>query len=278
MALEQSRRDLDTLWDTLRDYLDFCLVVNTNRTHWENFNTVSDDDIDLYRQTINEALQPLLEKYRNTDVEEHLNDLKYPLFVSVRTGMSIPYPPNLVDNYYITEDVIDRVVTNTMMILDDVYDHLLEQMFVINNRARRIQTQWREAITNPEYLACRNRLQFEFYTYSALLPQTRMVYPGVMFRVTIQNPIFPPPNQDPCEVPVEHEVYVMCEDGSIQSVFRPDLPIKWELIEKRGDFFYKTEEQTKECLVWWHGKMQNIPEVSQQLDIGYEVNSVINVA
>jgi hypothetical protein len=279
MALEQSRRDLNTLWDNLREYLDFCLVVNTNRTHWENFNTVSDDDIDLYRQTINEALHPIREKYRNTDIVDDFVNLEYTLFASVRTGMRVPYPPNLVDNYYATEDLIDRVVNNTMLILDDFYDDMLEHMFVINNRARRIQKQWREAITNPEYQACKNRLQFEFETYSALLPQTRMIYPGVMFRVTIQNPIFPPSNQDPREVPVEHEVYVMCEDDSIQSVFRPELPIKWELIETRGDFFYKTKEQTKECLVWWHGKMQEIPEGSKDLpDIAYEVNSVIEVA
>jgi hypothetical protein len=279
MALEQSRQDLDTMWDTLRDYLDFCLVVNTNRTHWEQFNTVSTTDLDMYQQTINEALEHMFVKYRHTDIEEQLSDLEYALFVSVRTGMSVPYPPNLLDNAYAAEDVIDRVVNNTMMVVDDFYDDLLEKMFVINNRARRIQKQWREAITNPEYQACRNRLQYEFETYSALLPKTQMVYPGVMFRVTIQNPIFPPANQNPREVPVEHEVYVMCEDGSIQSVFRPELPIKWELIETRGDFFYKINEQMKECLVWWHGKMQDIPEGSKDLpDIPYEFNSVIEVA
>jgi len=267
------------MWDTLRDYLDFCLVVNTNRTHWEQFNTVSTTDLDMYQQTINEALEHMFVKYRHTDIEEQLSDLEYALFVSVRTGMSVPYPPNLIDNAYAAEDVIDRVVNNTMMVVDDFYDDLLEQMFVINNRARRIQKQWREAITNPEYQACRNRLLFEFRTYSALLPKTQMVYPGVMFRVTIQDPIFPPSNQDPREVPVEHEVYVMCEDGSIQSVFRPELPINWELIETHGNFFYKIEEQTKECLVWWHGKMKDIPEGSKDLpDIPCEFNSVIEVA
>jgi len=279
MALEQSRQDLDTLWDTLRDYLDFCLVVNTNRTHWEQFNMVSDADLDMYRQTINDALDPLDQKYQNTDLVDDLVDLEYALFASLRTGMRVPYPPNLIDNVYAAEDVIDRVVNNTMAVVDDFYDDLLAKMFVINNRARRIQKQWREAISNPAYRACRNRLQYEFETHSALLPQTRMIYPGVMFRVTIQDPIFPRSNQDPHEVPVEHEVYVMCEDGSIQSVFRPELPIRWELIETRGNFFYNIEEQTKECLVWWHGKMKDIPEGSKDLpDIAYEVNSVIEVA
>lgn len=261
MALEQSRRDLDTLWDTLREYLDFCLVVNTNRTHWEQFNTVSDDDIDLYRETINSAIQPLLEKYRNTDAVDAFLNLEYTLFASVRTGMRVPYPPNLVDNYYATEDLIERVVNNTMMILDDFYDDMLMHMFVINNRAQRIQKQWREAITNPEYRACQNRLRYEFEAFNQEVP-TRLIYPGVMFRVTIQNPIFPRPAQDPSEVPVENELYVMCEDGSIQSVFRPELPIKWDLIETSEDFFYKTKEQTKQCLVWWHGKMENIPEMA----------------
>jgi hypothetical protein len=274
-----ARRDLNTLWDTLREYLDFCLIVNTNRTHWEQFNTVSGDDIEMYRQTINEAFEPMYLKYRNTEIEQDFHNLEYTLFASVRTGMSVPYPPNLLDNAYATEDVIERVVNNTMMIVDDFYDDMLLQMFVINNRARRIQTQWREAITNPAYQACRNRLRFEFDMCSALLPKIHMIYPGVMFRVTTRSLIFPRPAQDPSEVPVENEVYVMCKDGSIQSVFRPDLPIKWELIETGVDFFYKTKEQTKDCLVWWHGKMGDIPEGPQhaEVNIGYEVSSVIKV-
>jgi len=161
MALDTAREDLESLWDTLRDYLDFQLNVHTDRRHWESFDTVSNSDLEGYRATIRLAVDETRTKYSGTDVEPVLDELAYAVYASVRTGMSVSYP-SIFFGSFVVEIMIDRVLNNTMMIMEDFYDDLLHDMFIVNNRALKIQNVWRKVNSNPEYQACRNRLNREF--------------------------------------------------------------------------------------------------------------------
>lgn len=158
--------DVTLLWDTLRDYLDFCLMVNTNRTYWDHADIVSNDDLTMYEATITDALGTFYEKYQGTKVEKLLEQLEYAVYASVRTGMSVAYPRHYNDPYAV-ETHIDRVVANTMQVVDDFYDDLRYEIFIVNRRAKKIQKLWKEVNSNPGYSACRNRLCREFNDISA---------------------------------------------------------------------------------------------------------------
>jgi hypothetical protein len=161
MALDTSRQDVESLWDTLRDYLDFQLMVHTDRRHWESLDTVSNKDLEGYKACIHSAINETREKYVGTNVESVLDELAYAVYASVRTGMSVPYP-TVFFGIFIIENLIERVLNTTMMIMDDFYDDLLHKMFIVNNRVLKIQNMWRKVNSNPEYKACRNRLLREF--------------------------------------------------------------------------------------------------------------------
>jgi hypothetical protein len=95
-----------------------------------------------------------------------------------------------------------------------------------------------------------------------------LVYPGVMFKVSgVETGLFRTVSNYGhgdnlhCR-PRENEVYVMCKDHSIQSVFQPQALIGWELIEDRNDFFYRVKQLNQEpikCSVFWHGRLEDIP-------------------
>jgi len=55
--------------------------------------------------------------------------------------------------------------------------------------------------------------------------------------------------------PTHNELYVVCKDGSIQSVYDPSRPIGWELIEEDSGWFYRVTQMNhspKPCLVRYH--------------------------
>lgn len=62
--------------------------------------------------------------------------------------------------------------------------------------------------------------------------------------------------------PKRGELYVVCRDGSIQSVFEPTRSIGWELIEKDDRFFYRVTQmnhQPKPCLVFFNSRTDDPP-------------------
>jgi hypothetical protein len=63
--------------------------------------------------------------------------------------------------------------------------------------------------------------------------------------------------------PKQNELYVVCKDGSIQSVYEPDRPIGWELIEDGDDWFYRVTQMNhprKRCAVRYHSRMDDPPK------------------
>lgn len=98
--------------------------------------------------------------------------------------------------------------------------------------------------------------------------------------------------------PQRNELYVVCQDGSIQSVHEPSRPIGWELIEDGDDWYYRVTQMNhprKRCAVRYHGRTDNPPrgrggigsvvaaetpqnaEITEQRDDGEEVASLSNI-
>ena len=94
--------------------------------------------------------------------------------------------------------------------------------------------------------------------------------------------------------PQRNELYVVCQDGSIQSVHDPSRPIGWELIEDGTEWFYRVTQMNhprKRCAVRYHNRVEDPPmgrsgigstvtveqsqnaEISEQNDGGDEVDS-----
>ena len=63
--------------------------------------------------------------------------------------------------------------------------------------------------------------------------------------------------------PNKSELYIVCKDGSIQSVYDPSKPIGWELIEENSQWFYRVTQmnhEPKPCLVRYHSTDPNPPK------------------
>lgn len=62
--------------------------------------------------------------------------------------------------------------------------------------------------------------------------------------------------------PRRNDLYVMCADGSVQSVWEPDRPIGWELHETPNGWSYRISQvgfAPVSCLVRYHSRAEIIP-------------------
>lgn len=101
----------------------------------------------------------------------------------------------------------------------------------------------------------------------------RIVTPGLVFTVAPMPYLDPPmPTLYPTastyglvnleDVPKRNELYVVCQDGSIQSVHEPDRPIGWELIEDGLETYYRVTQMNhkrKRCAIWFHSRTEAPP-------------------
>jgi hypothetical protein len=68
--------------------------------------------------------------------------------------------------------------------------------------------------------------------------------------------------------PQANELYVVCLDGSIQSVYSPERPIGWELIEDGDEWFYRVTQMNhprKRCQVSFHSHTFTPPEGGKRI-------------
>ena len=98
--------------------------------------------------------------------------------------------------------------------------------------------------------------------------------PGLKFFAEAIEPLYPPGpglyrtvstyqygGRLECQ-PKQNELYIVCRDGSIQSVYEPDVPIGWELIENGSEYFYRVTQvgfTPKKCLVRYHSRDPDPP-------------------
>jgi hypothetical protein len=129
--------------------------------------------------------------------------------------------------------------------------------------------------------------------------------PGLQFYAEQIDPVYPATGLYPTMStygildleggPTRNELYVVCKDGSIQSVHEPSRPIGWELIEDEfDDWYYRVSQMNhpkKRCAVRYHSRVEDPPagrgrigslvtievpqnaEITQQKDHGSEVAS-----
>jgi hypothetical protein len=128
--------------------------------------------------------------------------------------------------------------------------------------------------------------------------------PGLQFYADQIDPVYPSTGLYPTMStyglldleggPKRNELYVVCKDGSIQSVHEPNRPIGWELIEDGDDWYYRVTQMNhprKRCAVRYHSRTDNPPqghgrigsvvtverpqkaEITEQKDEGEELSS-----
>jgi hypothetical protein len=96
--------------------------------------------------------------------------------------------------------------------------------------------------------------------------------PGLKFFAEQIDPVYPPTGLYPTMSnygiwnleggPQRNELYVVCKNGTIQSVYEPDRPIGWELIEDGDEFWYRVTQMNhprKRCAVRYHSRVEDPP-------------------
>jgi hypothetical protein len=130
---------------------------------------------------------------------------------------------------------------------------------------------------------------------------TRLLNPGLKFFAEQIDPLYPPTGLYPTMStyqfgldleggPKRNELYVVCKNGTIQSVYEPGRPIGWELIEEGDEFWYRVTQMNhprKRCAVRYHSRVEDPPAgrghigsvvtfeaaITEQKDEGEEVTS-----
>ena len=110
----------------------------------------------------------------------------------------------------------------------------------------------------------------------------RLKTPGLQFYAEQLDPLYPRTGLYPTMStygildleggPRRNELYVVCRDGSIQSVNEPNRPIGWELIEDGDDWWYRVTQMNhprKRCAVRYHSRDEDPPAG------GHQVGSVV---
>jgi hypothetical protein len=79
--------------------------------------------------------------------------------------MNVPRPAN-------AEAHIGAVVDNALAVYNRViYAPLRTEMIMANHNAEVLQRTWRRCITDPSFLACRRRLEYEYNDFMNQVPR-----------------------------------------------------------------------------------------------------------
>jgi hypothetical protein len=148
---------LDNLCDLLRDSLAFQLIIHTNRTFWEELNELSQANINDIEETIDFAFDLIIEQYQYTkEVYDALENARVLIQNVTWAAMNVPFPHD-------TDNHLERVCDNVYMVFVNVcYPAIRTAMIDANHKVQVIQRVWKKAVSNPTFLACRRRLEYEF--------------------------------------------------------------------------------------------------------------------
>ena len=147
--------------ERLSEELTFQLTIYTNMAQWEAMDRLDNGDWENINATIRDVFAPWVRQYAYTSVVNTLQNCRNVLCHVVWASMNVPFPRDPFEH-------IDRVVENTINVVRlTVYESLKYEMFKADHHARVIQRKWRRAISDPSYVACRNRLLYEFKKISS---------------------------------------------------------------------------------------------------------------
>jgi hypothetical protein len=137
--------------------LEFQLIVNTNRTFWEEEDHLSNQCLMGIEEAIDWGFDDdIVKRYNGTEVTPLLDEARVVIHNAVYAAMNVPYPRD-------PDRHMERVLDNIREIyVDVVYPRLRTEMVMLNHHAQVLQRTWRKCITDPSHLACRRRLEYEF--------------------------------------------------------------------------------------------------------------------
>lgn len=93
----------------------------------------------------------------------------------------------------------------------------------------------------------------------------------VYTRIRPNNQVFRPLGKPEWE-PRINELYVICKDGTVQSVYEPEMRIGWELVDENDGWFYRLNQPgagLRRCLVRYHATSENPPDGRGKLAAEY---------
>ena len=146
--------------------LELQLTLNIDRGHWERRGRIADEDIVMTRDIIMDTFTSWLDRYHGTYVEPLIATLEYATFVAARTVLL----SGMYHGLYAVERMIEDVIRAVRRVMADFHDELIEKTHRLHVSARRIQRIWKEAVSNPSFQVCKNRLLREFCANRVLIP------------------------------------------------------------------------------------------------------------
>jgi hypothetical protein len=148
---------LDDFELELFNALEFQLIVNTNRTFWEDEDHLSNECLMGIEEAVDWGFDDdIAKRYDGTEVIMILDMARVVIYNAVFAAMNVPYPRN-------PDRHIERVLDNIGEIyVDVVYPQLRTEMLMMNHHAQILQRSWRRCITDPNHPACRRRLEYEY--------------------------------------------------------------------------------------------------------------------
>lgn len=151
---------LEQFEQLFRDDFTCQLVVGINRRYWEEMDELDAETKQVIPLMIRYTLTDLNMRYHGTSVEPILETMFRQLCLVAIAALNVPFPRNYILH-------IDSVVDNLLEVyIQTSYAHLRTEMIMVNHAAGVIQRNWRRCVTDPEYQACRNRLDWEFKNLS----------------------------------------------------------------------------------------------------------------
>jgi len=149
--------ELDNLCDTLHASLAFQLIVHTNRAFWYEMDELSNENVTEIENTIDFAFEIIMDQY------EHIPKV-YDLLENARimaqnitwAAMNVPFPHD-------TDRHLERVCDNVYRVfVETCYPAIRTAMIDSNYKVIAIQRCWKNAVSNPNFMVCRRRLEREF--------------------------------------------------------------------------------------------------------------------
>jgi hypothetical protein len=163
-AMESVSDQISKFEAALFDGLEFQLIVNTNRTFWDETGVMTTESMNGIEFTIAAGFDQMFKKYKHSREVLTILESWYDMLQDVVwIATDVPFPHDY-------EDHMDRVIANCKSLFNiRVRDRLEQAMIKEVSGAQIIQRNWREAWVNPERAVCKRRLEREFSIMDAEL-------------------------------------------------------------------------------------------------------------
>ena len=134
-------------------------LVNINANYWQELDSLPDDTWDHLRYGIRDEFETTIARFRNNGRVIHILDrMQHAMYWGLRGYFAVPFPGGRLDAH------LDTAFTFILTVLTPFYADIRTEMVQVNYFVQKIQKNWREANTNPDYLLCRRRLMYEYHT------------------------------------------------------------------------------------------------------------------